>query len=361
MTQKENQRPKGKISHRMMLMILFPVLLLMGALLFYALGGGRTAEKTNAATTGINTTLPDPRLAGEEPADKMAYYDKARQDSAHSDTAKLSTAAESFGFTRHEDEQTQKINEKLAAINQQISAPYVAPKPAAPLENPVYANHAPMSKDVDRLEALMKTMQENNDSGDSEMVQMGSVMDKLLALQNPELAKQIYKKPEQATPDSLFKAIPAVIASDQKARQGSVVELRLKDTLIINGQVIPKGHLIYGHASFSNQRLNLEIKNIRLGTSIVPVNITVFDQRDGMSGINAPEALLSEAVNGGISDAAGSIGITGFDLTTQIAGAGIDAAKSLLTKKVNKVKQSLKAGYPLLLRDNTKKNSSINH
>jgi Conjugative transposon, TraM len=44
----------------------------------------------------------------------------------------------------------------------------------------------------------------------------------------------------------------------------------------------------------------------------------------------------------------------GFDqsLATQVAGAGLDAAKSLLNKKVRRIKVKLKAGYPILLRDN---------
>ncbi|MES2458202.1 MAG: conjugative transposon protein TraM [Bacteroidota bacterium] len=362
MTATQNLRPSGKISQQKLMMMLFPVITLMAALLFYAFGGGRTVETDPVTSQGINTTLPDPQLGKDEPTDKMAYYDRAKQDAAHSDTAQLSAAAEHLGFRVREDEQTVKIQSKLAAINQQISAPYVAPKPYLPAVNTGYAGTAPISKDVDRLEALMKTMQEKPAGEDPEMAELNSMMDKLLAVQNPDLAKQIYKKGETAAlPDSLFQAIPAVIAADQKAKQGSVVELRLSDTIRISGQVIPRGHLVYGLASFSNQRLNLEIKNIRLGTSIIPVNITVFDQRDGMPGINAPEALLAESVNGGISVAAGGIGISGFDLTTQIAGAGIDAAKNLLKKKVGKVKQNLKSGYPLLLRDNTRKNNPVNH
>jgi hypothetical protein len=42
-------------------------------------------------------------------------------------------------------------------------------------------------------------------------------------------------------------------------------------------------------------------------------------------------------------------------LGVQAAGAGIDAAKSLFSKKVRRIKVKLKGGYPLLLRDNTKK------
>jgi conjugative transposon TraM protein len=155
--------------------------------------------------------------------------------------------------------------------------------------------------------------------------------------------------------DTLFKAIPAEIASPQKVMQGSVVEVRLLDSVVLNGQRIPKGHTLFGLASFSNQRMNLEIKNIRLGNQVIPVNLTVYDKRDVMVGVFAPEALLSEAIASGGTGAIGSLGISGFDLTTQLAGAGIDAAKSLLTKKIKRIKQPIKAGYALLIRDNTLK------
>ncbi|SDL84945.1 conjugative transposon protein TraM [Pedobacter antarcticus] len=353
------QQKKQRVNQQTMMLVLFPVAAILSAVLFYVLGGGRPEQIEGVKSAGINTQLPQAQLAKEQPADKMAYYDMARQDSVHNDTAGLSTAAENLGLNPRENAQTQKINEKLTAINQALATPDVIPQRYTP-NNLAGNTPTPITKDVDRLETLMKNMQQNGND-DPEMAQLGSMMDKLLALQNPELAKTLFKKSDNGKPDSTFAAIPAIIATSQKAKQGSVVELRLQDTLIINGQIIPKGHLIYGHASFSNQRLNLEIKNIRLGTSIIPVNITVFDQRDGMAGINAPEAMLNDAVKGGITDATGSIGITGFDLTTQIAGAGIDAAKNLLTKKVSKVKQSLKEGYRLLLRDNTKKNSLNNH
>lgn len=347
------QQKKQRVNQQTMMLVLFPIAVFLSAILFYLLGGGRPEPMEGVKSSGINTQLPQAQLAKQQPADKMAYYDMAKQDSAHNDTASLSTAAENFGFNRRENAQTQKINEKLTAINQALATPDISPQRYTP-NNLAGNTPTPITKDVDRLETLMKSMQQNGND-DPEMAQLGSMMDKLLALQNPELAKTLFKKTDNGKLDSTFAAIPAIIASSQKAKQGSVVELRLQDTLIINGQIIPKGHLIYGLASFSNQRLNLEVKNIRLGTSIIPVNVTVFDQKDGMEGINAPEALLNDAVKGGITDAAGTIGITGFDLTTQIAGAGIDAAKSLLTKKVGKVKQSLKAGYPLLLRDNTKR------
>ena len=326
------------------------------AFAFYKLDGGKGelpgAEKQQSK--GINTELPNAAMKEEQPVSKIGYYQRADRDSAVSGRSAERESSGGFAFrSPEEDPQTKAINSRLELLNAEISRPAEEYKPS-----PVAVKQPPsgMKNDVDRLEALMKTMQEDKGGEDPEMTQLAQMMDKLIAVQNPELAKQLYQKTEaEIESDSLFKAIPAVIAGDQKARQGSVVELRLLDTVVLNGVKIPKGHALFGLASFSNQRLNLEIKNIRLGNLVIPVNLTVYDQRDAMAGINAPEAMLTEAVGNGSVDAMGSVGISGFDLTTQIAGAGIDAARSLLTKKIRRVKQGLKAGYPLLLRDNTKK------
>jgi len=340
---------------RKKLYFIVPIVLALFGLLGYGLYEWQ-ADKTakQAPKAGINTSLPDATFSEKEPEGKMGYYDKARQDSAQSDTAGLSYAAEKMGFGKRPDDQTSKITEKLADLNRELNTPYVAPKSYTSSIPPT--TYTPISKDVDRLETLMKNMQENNGSGEDEMAQMGSVMDKLLALQNPELAKQLYQKSDVVgASDTLFKAIPAEIAAPQKVMQGSVVEIRLLDTVVLNGQCIPKGHTLFGLASFSNQRMNLEIKNIRLGNQVIPVNLTVYDRRDAMVGVFAPEALLSETIASGGSGAIGSLGISGFDLTTQLAGAGIDAAKSLLSKKIKRIKQPLKGGYPLLIRDNSLK------
>ncbi|MEJ2901657.1 conjugative transposon protein TraM [Pedobacter panaciterrae] len=338
------------------LWLLLPVLVVpFLAFAFYKMEGGtEKVADAGGAARGINTELPGAVVKEDQPISKIGYYQRADRDSAKVGRLPANEESRDLAFRKAgDDPQAREINSRLEMLNREISRPVGDYKPSAAADKPAPSG---MKNDVDRLEALMKTMQQDKGSDDPEMAQLASMMDKLIAVQNPELAKQLYRKSESdAVPDSLFKAIPAVIAGNQKARQGSVVELRLLDTVLLSGVKIPKGHALFGLASFSNQRLNLEIKNIRLGNQVIPVNLTVYDKRDAMAGINAPEALLSEAIGNGATDAMGSVGISGFDLTTQIAGAGIDAARSLLSKKIRRVKQSLKAGYPLLLRDNSKK------
>jgi len=364
--EKKKDRLRIELTRRQKVLFGLGLAVLLGLLGYGWYEYAQQQVMADAPKAGINMALPDAVVKEKDPVDKMAYYELSRRDSLHRDTAGLAAAAGKLGGSRGlEDEQTRKINEKLSAINQVLASP--SPAGGSGFVGPVRSAGGPAveGKDVDRLETLMKTMSSGKEA-DPEMEQLGSMMDKLLALQNPALAGQLLKGKVSGLGsgsgcgsglsvlgDSVFRAVPAVVSVNQKSRQGSVVELRLLDTMVVSGQVIPAGHLLYGLAGFSNQRLNLEIKNIRLGTSIVPVNLTVFDRRDGMAGINAPEAFVRDAVSGGVSSAAGSVGISGFDLGTQIAGAGIDAARSLLHKKVKGLSQRLRAGYPLLLRDNT--------
>ncbi|RQO75599.1 conjugal transfer protein TraM [Pedobacter sp. KBW06] len=338
-------------------LLLLPLLILpFLALGFYALGGGKEPrQQTTAFEKGINTSLPDAQFSTTDPLDKMAIYNLKLKDSSDANHQQLDAVVGKYNFRLPDDPQTKQINEKLSAINREINTPYqVQPNFTEPLRSPVPVRPG-MSTDVNRLESLIRSIQQPSDTIDPEISQLNSMMDKIMDIQHPELKKQRLQKSLPFATDSLFKAIPAIIAENQKVIEGAVVKLKILDTVRINGQLIPKGHLIFGLAAFSNQRLNLEIKNVRLGNSIIPVNLTVFDQRDAMAGINAPEVLLTEALNGGTIEAMGSISLPGFDqgLTTQLAGAGIDAAKSLFTKKLRRIKQKLKAGYPLLLRDNT--------
>ena len=350
---------KQKIETRRMLLFLPLLVIPLLALAFYALGGGKTSVKPEQVKqAGINTTLPDAKFSGDTLTDKMSVYELTRKSGDDTSGAEISGMADRLGFGGlTEDPQAKAIEQRLAALNREMNKPDEPQANIGASRKPVVTDPG-MEKDVTKLEMLMKSMQSGSGE-DPEMKQLTAMLQSIQEIQNPELAKLKYQSGSiSSVLDSQFRAIPAVIEGDQKAVQGSVVKLKLLDSIVIGGQLIPKGHLVFGLAAFSNQRLNLEIKNIRLGNSIVPVNFTVFDMRDAMSGINAPEAVLSDAVNGGLVDAAGSIGITGFDLTTQIAGASIDAARSLLTKRLKRIKQPLKSGYAVLLRDNTKKQKS---
>jgi len=333
------------------LLIALPILIIpFLAFAFYALGGGSKATNKQTESKGINTSLPDAKFKKEEPKDKFGFYAEAPKDTSGSDN-EIKDVASRLGFQgKDEDPQTEQINQKLEVLNREIN------KPVQPASYRTSSASVPqkgnLKSDVDRLESLMKNMQAANED-DPEMRQLGDMMEKILDIQHPERLKEKYNTKNSANQDSEFKAIPAIIDGDQKVLHGSVIKLKLLDSIRLKGQVIPKGQLIFGTAIISNQRILLDIRNIRLGTSIVPVNLTVYSL-DGMKGINAPSAILKETAASGTDDLVRSIQLATMDqsIATQVAGAGIDAAKSLVSKKTKRIKVKLKAGQQVLLRNN---------
>lgn len=346
-------------------LLVFPIVVFaLMTITFWALGGGKSEAGQPYAAKGINTELPSAQFKDEKAEDKLSLYDQADKDSAlaksHANNPVFGGGGNTSGSPvitgpNNADANTAQINQKLAQIRQQINT---APEVTAPntLTKTPAASPAVNSADVDRLEKLMKDMKSQN-ADDPEMKQLAGMVDKIIQIQHPEMVTAQIKQQVKKEPDSLFKAIPAVIDGNQKVLQGGIVKLRLADSVTLNSIKVPKGFTLFGNCTITNQRLLLNIKTIRLGNSIIPVDLTVFSQ-DGIPGIDAPEAELGQAAGNGTNDALSSMEFLPMDqtLSTQAASAGINAAKGLIGKKVKKIRVKLKGGQQILLRDNTKKN-----
>jgi hypothetical protein len=347
---------------KLIMLLVMPVfVLLFSALGFYALGGGRGAGTAQAAArnAGINTVLPDAKLQNDA-TDKLSLYNKAQKDSAAAKSHSAAGAFAALGWdtakfskppVNSAEANEAKIRERLADINRQISQPQQPVKPVSAV-NPVSDNS--QSAQLERLEKLLKQKQTETTAPDPQMQQLNSMLTKIQEIQNPGLVKDKLKKETlKQKPDSAFKAIPAIIDGNQKVLNGGVVKLKLSDTVRINGMLLQKGQSLSGSCAVTNQRLLLEIKNIRLGTSIIPVNLTVFSL-DGMAGIPAPEAEVGEAAGQGTAGALENMEFLSADysLGTQAATAGISAAKGLLGKKVRRIRVKLHGGQTVLLKIN---------
>jgi hypothetical protein len=346
------QKDKRKV------LLVLPLLVLpFMALAFYAMGGGTGTNRIeNSNSNGINASLPDASFKKEDPKDKMGIYDMAGKDTSKSENS-IQNLADRLGFNSSGETQTKEINLKLEALNKEINRPVTnGTKDSYGSTN---SQTQSIKGDVDRLEMLMKSMQSDKGS-DPEMEQLNKTLQSIMDIQHPERVREKYINQVGDSPDSLFKAIPAIIVDNRKAVQGATIKLRLLDSVKLNGQIIPKGQFIFGICNIANQRLLLDVKTIRLGNRIVPVDLSVYSL-DGIRGIEAPEALLTDAINGGSDDAVRNIQLMGLDqsMGVQIAGAGIEATKNLFSKKVRRIKVKLKANHPILLRNN-KPNQSIN-
>jgi hypothetical protein len=107
-----------------------------------------------------------------------------------------------------------------------------------------------------------------------------------------------------------------------------------------------------GQLTLNSDRLMISIHSIRLDNSILPVSLTVYDL-DGLEGIYVPGSIPVSAVKQSADRLTGGISTPLFNpsLGAQAASAGIETAKTLLSKKVKLVKVTLPAGYQVLLKD----------
>ncbi|VTR41217.1 conjugative transposon protein TraM [Sphingobacterium thalpophilum] len=327
------------------------------ALIFYALGGGRGTVQDTPQTTGINTALPDASFRKDEATDKASLYRMNQNETDPEDVGEEIT--EDFGFddSTELEERTAQISEKLDMIEKRLQEPEVdrrtisGQRASGMTLSEVHPLNTSLQDDVDRLEQLMKNMQEDS-TPDPETEQLNDMLRNILDIQHPErVANRERMLSDSLTVDSVFRAIPATVLDKKRVVQGATVRLRLEDTVTIDGFNIPRGHEVFGIARIANQRLLVNVTNIRLGTSIIPVNFAVYGL-DGIEGLDAPEAVISETANMGADRAISGIGLYGLDnsLTTQLAGAGIDAARSAVSKRLRKIKVRIKAGEQVLLR-----------
>ncbi len=257
------------------------------------------------------------------------------------------------------------------------------------------------TEDVDRLEQMMQTMKQSG-SDDSEMEQLNSMLEKILEIQHPkrvsEKNKEIseerkgqvftvtakdfadfvslinnnsfnkvqpdttirvnirsnsfYSIDDLNVPNESANAIEAVIHETQTLINGSTVKLRLLNDVYINGVLIPKNNFLFGTASLNGERLSIKITSIRFHNSLFPVALSVYDM-DGIDGIYIPEAITRDVAKQSADRTSQGFGLTTLDpsIGAQAASAGIEAARSLVSKKVKLIKVTVKAGYKVLLKN----------
>jgi len=267
------------------------------------------------------------------------------------------------------------------------------------------------SGDVDRLEGMMNVMKQG-EGKDPEMEQLNTMLDKILAIQYPEkdtanlLAQEGKKESnkvsrktnktnisllgnksitkttndtiapnrdvmislenehndfysledEQGDVSNKENAIKAIIPETQTIVAGSTIKLLLTDDVLIKGTTIPRNTFIYGTVSLNNERLKISINSIRYLDNILPVALEVYDL-DGLAGIYVPGSINRDVAKQSADQGMNNIGFTTLDpsLAAQATSAGIQAAKSLISKKIKLVKVTVKAGYRVLLKDNNQK------
>ncbi len=310
-----------------------------------------------------------------------------------------------YNNSTYSDPNEAKVYNKLAELNKALET---APTQDAKAE---YNNSRPANttningQDVDRLEQMMQTMNQK-DSADPEMQQLNSMMDKIIDMQHPKRVEDKIRQTSQVNKGQVFSvgvnspvnsmsfldnksnkkffndtsrkfateqnnfysledaltlsdnqnAIEAVVHETQTIVNGSTIKFRLVNDIYINGILIPKDNFVFGTASLTGERLDININSIRYKNSLFPVALSAFDM-DGLEGIYIPGAITSDVARQSADRAVQDIGFNSLppSVGIQAASAGIEAAKTLFSKKVKLIKVTVKAGYQVLLRDEKQK------
>jgi conjugative transposon TraM protein len=310
-------------------------------------------------------------------------------------TGSYGMSASAYNGSGYQTSTDAKIYQKLDQLDQTLN------QPATPTSsnNTGYApnNSSNDQATLQRLEKMMLQMQSGQASADPETEQLDGMLEKVLDIQYPERVQEkirktsaqhkgqvfavaaagkrnyisqleentnqsatagngFYSLDEPVVADTGQNAIDAVVHETQTIVNGSTVKLRLVDDIYVNGTLIPKDNFIYGKAALNGERLSIKITGIRFKKGLFPVELSVFDT-DGMDGIYVPGAIArevaKESADRAIQDV--SFGSMSPSLGIQAASAGVEAAKSLFSKKVKVIKVTVKAGYKVLLRDEKQK------
>ena len=340
-------------------------------------------------------------LKREELLRNDPYYKDSiikRQNTILPDTGNLYTSLSLHSGLNHSpynkstEANEQRIYQKINEINKQINQSDNTSTSSNNLNQsvPTSENNEQFSKEVDRLQDMMQLMNDNPEV-DPEMQQLNGTLEKILDIQHPDRVREKLKEKSLKNKEQVFiiskqsaknnislldtsksrlntenrfyslekeinteeqNTVEAVVHQTQTLVNGAVVKMRLLNNIYINGSLVPKGNFVFGIAQLNDERLEISINSIRNNNSLFPVKLEVFDM-DGLPGIYIPGAISRDVAKQSADNSLQIMELTSMDpsFKAQAAATGINAAKSLLSKKVKQVKVIVKAGYRLLLRD----------
>jgi conjugative transposon TraM protein len=399
---------------RKMLLVLPILVLPFVTMAFWALGGGSAGSSPKPpSSSGLNLQLPEAHLKDDKSENKLSFYEEADQDSMKmgreinndpflklngvKDTSFFHLKPETSNLTydplpeeNYKDPNEVKVYQKLAKLNEQLKTGNVknnSGEIASNVDNTTSVN----KEDVNRLGQIIQQMNKKDSvADDPELNNLNSMMEKILDIQHPERVKErlqeksmennrnvfpVSKEPvltsvslldtterKQNDTNEFFgledesnsaeqNAIEAVVHENQTLVSGSIIKLRLLSDISVDGNIIPKDNFVFGMVSLNGERLQVEVSSVRVDHSLFPVKLQVYDM-DGLPGIYIPGAVTRDVAKESLNNATQMMEVSSLDpsVKAQATTAGIDAVKTLLSKKTKLVKVTVKAGYKVLLK-----------
>jgi conjugative transposon TraM protein len=335
---------------RKKLIIAVPLFLLFfsGIVYFGFITFIKPAPNTPVLQTALNNKLPEPKQPPKD-LNKLELYMQAEKDSINRSELKAKDPYSPKSLPRSNTEADErKVNSRLDQLYAELNK---ATEPPKKQKEQKEIKEQKETKPV-FIEPSLSQHPLNNPPPDPDMQQLSSMLDKLIEIQHPAKAKtkQVDSFSVVKTADN--KTILAVVHQDQVVTNGATLKLRLLQDIFINGVRIPRGNFLYGICQLNSERLTVQLTNATFNNQVYPLQLHVYDI-DGIEGIYMPGAINRDAAKDGADNALQSIQLSNMDpsLAAQVASAGIQTAKSLLSKKVKLVRVTAKAGHRVLLQN----------
>ena len=148
---------------------------------------------------------------------------------------------------------------------------------------------------------------------------------------NNEMIEPDYSNIRPITNQPVEDSEPAIFISSGLVGQGQTVSMMSKKDAYLNFKLIPKGTKFSGKVSFSENRMTINIKSIRVKEEIIPVSLALYSL-DGMEGLAVNgDISLKEVKNEAVDEAIAEI-------PSQAASVITGALKATRQKKSIKVK-----------------------
>ena len=205
------------------------------------------------------------------------------------------------------------------------------------------------STGIEELDQIFRQNQQLSRKNDSLSLHLKEAMAKNEKAETEKTRNFTLEKQGKSGFNSKQSAVPVIEAEVYETAtvlSGNRVKLRLMEDAWLLGIKIPKNTFLYGTCEVTNERLQIEIRQIPLGEKFVPVEINVCDL-DGLPGLYVPDnasrkvakevgsSANTSSVFGSSSNPLTYMGIQAADRTTQ------SLLKMIRIKKVTVKKNTL--------------------
>jgi hypothetical protein len=345
-------------------------------LIFYVLGGGEDAKKQEQKelqnSEGANYILPEAEKSIEI-FDKMEAYqqqDNGKEGMNHSawNPDSISEAKQipndsaiiTESISVHQNQQLPEnllahIKQKEKEVRDELDAPEQSS--VSRTANAKKASNRPVVKKKQKakpvlqttgIEELDKVFDENvvlnrqNDSLTFYLAQSQKQLAQIEQFKNRSFSLDKKQHSGFGGDEDKSPLIQAEIYETTTVLNGNRVKLRVLEDTWVNNKKVARNSFIYGICTIKNERLQIQITQLPIENSFLPVNLTIHDL-DGLPGLYVPDNVARKVTQevGSSTNTSSMFGVT----ANPLAYAGIRAADKTaqtLLKRVRLKKVTVK-------------------